>query len=140
SIPLVLAVVGNWVAPAYAWRDLVAPVLLVSVGLVLVNVLEIAGKHSYSASPAGVKAAGLAAAFGGVAAWTWYALANARFLARHDGLSPRDWSTVVGVATGGVSVLVLPVAVPLKLFAASTDHASLARFLVAAVVLDVVVS
>src|SRR5204863_1472883 len=56
------------------------------------------------------KAAGLLAAAGAVVLWTWYALANARFLARRDTISPVGWSTAVGVATGAVALAGLPAA------------------------------
>ena len=61
-IPIVLALVGNWVAPAYAWRRIVLPVVLVSIGLVLVNTLEISGSRAYNPAPVAVKIAGLIAA------------------------------------------------------------------------------
>src|SRR5207249_9100449 len=74
-IPIVLALVGNWVAPAYAWSRIVLPVVLISIGLVIVNTLEISGTRAYNPAPIAVKIAGLIAACGAVAIWSWYALA-----------------------------------------------------------------
>ena len=59
-------------------------------GLALVSALEISGVHAYLAAPAAEKAAGLIAAGGAVVLWTWYALANARFLAGHHDMAPRQ--------------------------------------------------
>jgi drug/metabolite transporter (DMT)-like permease len=110
AIPVVVAVVGNWLSPTYRWRQLALPLILVTSGLVLVSALEIAGVHAYQSGSAGEKIAGLAAACGAVVAWTWYALANARFLAACPAVSPAHWSTVVGVATGAVTLAGLPLA------------------------------
>jgi drug/metabolite transporter (DMT)-like permease len=92
------------------WRRLALPLAMITAGLTLVSVLEIAGVHAYLAVSPAQKAAGLLAASGAVVLWTWYALANARFLARHDAVSPAGWSTAVGVATGAVALAGLPAA------------------------------
>jgi drug/metabolite transporter (DMT)-like permease len=73
-----------------------------------------------------------------VAVWTWYGIANGRFLAAHEEVPAGQWATVVGVATGAVTLVALPVALPLSRPAA--DHTSVSGFLVVAVVLGVVVS
>jgi drug/metabolite transporter (DMT)-like permease len=113
AIPVVVAVSGNLLAPAAgrtAWRRLALPLIVITAGLALVSGLEIGGVHAYLAVSAAEKAAGLIAAAGAVVLWTWYALANARFLARHDTVSPAGWSTAVGVATGAVALAGLPAA------------------------------
>ena len=90
SIPVVVAVVSNWRAPALPWRRLVLPTALSLAGLGLI---------------------GLAAAVGAVALWTWYALANARFLADRPGIPAGSWSSVVGLATLVVTLAaLLPIA------------------------------
>jgi drug/metabolite transporter (DMT)-like permease len=110
AIPVTVAVVGTWLSPVRSWRRLLLPLALVTLGLALVSALEIAGVRAYLPGSAGMKAAGMLAACGAVVAWTWYALANARFLDRHRSVSPASWSTVVGVATGAVALAGLPVA------------------------------
>src|SRR5260370_4623463 len=109
-IPVALAVVGNIVLPAYSWRRLVLPIALVLVGLTIVNALELAGTHTYSHAPTGHKLAGLAAASGAVALWTWYGIANTRFLTEHRSVSPAAWSTIVGCAPGILTLASLPLA------------------------------
>src|SRR5205823_6232991 len=136
-IPIVLALVGNWVAPAYAWRRIVLPVVLVSVGLVIVNTLEISGSRAYNPAPVAVKIAGLIAAFGAVAIWSWYALANARFLADHADVSPAGWSTVVGVATGAVTIVAIPLAWATGQLAPSNGDGDLIRLIIGAAILGV---
>ncbi|MGW0517742.1 hypothetical protein [Crossiella sp. NPDC003009] len=48
---------------------------------------------------------GLGCAVLALAMWTWFGVANAQFLRAHPQISPADWSTLVGVATLGLSVL-----------------------------------
>ena len=107
-IPVAVTVAGNVLTPAFRWRRLALPLTLVMLGLALVSALEISGVHAYLVAPAAEKAAGLIAAGGAVVLWTWYALANARFLAGHHDMAPASWSTIVGVATGAVALAACP--------------------------------
>ena len=111
SMPVVVAVISNWRAPALPWRRLVLPVALSLAGLALINAVEFTGTHPAAATPLGARLIGLAAAVGAVALWTWYALANARFLAARPGIPAGSWSSVVGLATLVVTLAaLLPVA------------------------------
>jgi drug/metabolite transporter (DMT)-like permease len=141
AIPVVVAVVGNWLSRSYPWQRLALPLILVTAGLALVSALEIAGVHAYQPGPAVEKIAGLIAACGAVVLWTWYALANARFLAARENLSSAHWATVVGVATGAVTLAILPIAaVTGQLAAPATGHAGPGQFIAAVFILGVVVS
>jgi drug/metabolite transporter (DMT)-like permease len=141
AIPVVVAVTGNLLAPAVTWRRLALPLALVTAGLALVSALELAGVHAYLAAPPAEKAAGLLAACAAVVLWTWYALANARFLARHDAVSPAGWSTAVGVATGAVALAGLPAAALAgQLSTPASAHPGPARLVAGVVFLGVVVS
>jgi drug/metabolite transporter (DMT)-like permease len=161
AIPVVVAVAGNILTPAVRWRRLLLPLALVTTGLALVSALELSGVHAYLHVTAGEKMAGLAAAVGAVVLWTWYALANARFLSRvpaaqtaahptdqptdqpadQPALSPASWSTAVGVATGAVALAALPAAALTGQLAAPRGaHASLAGLIAGAIFLGVAVS
>lgn len=148
AIPVAVAVVGNLLSPAYRWRSLVLPLILVTAGLALVGALEISGVHAYLARPPAEKAAGIGAACGADILWTWYALANARFLARNPrflarnpDVSPARWSTVVGVATGAVTLAALPVAaVTGQLAGPGAGHPGTGQLAAAVIFLGVVVS
>jgi len=135
AIPVVVAVAGNWLSPAYRWRRLALPLILVTSGLVLVSTLEITGVHAYQPGPAGEKIIGLIAACGAVILWTWYALANARFLTTRQAVSSAHWSTVVGVATGAVTLAGLPLAALTGQFAAPASGSPGTGQLIAAVVI-----
>ena len=147
AIPVVVAVTGNVLAPAglagnrVPWRRLALPLGLVTAGLALVSALELAGVHAYLAASPAEKVAGMLAACAAVVLWTWYALANARFLARHEMVSPAGWSTAVGVATGAVALAGLPAAALAgQLSTPASAHPGPARLVAGVVFLGVVVS
>ena len=141
AIPVVVAVTGNWLSPSYPWRRLALPLILVTAGLALVSGVEIAGVHAYQPGSAAEKIAGLIAACGAVVLWTWYALANARFLAARQDLSSAHWATVVGVATGAVTLAFLPRAAWTgQLAAPTTAHPGTGQLIAAVIILGVVVS
>jgi drug/metabolite transporter (DMT)-like permease len=123
------------------WRRLALPLIVITAGLILVSVLEIAGVHAYLAVSPAEKTAGLLAAAGAVVLWTWYALANARFLARRDAPSPAGWSTAVGIATGAVALAGLPAAALAgQLTTPAAAHPGLAALIAGVAFLGVVVS
>jgi drug/metabolite transporter (DMT)-like permease len=141
SIPVTLAVVGNIVARTYPWRRLIAPVALVAVGLAIVNVLEMGGSSPQAGASLGSKAFGVLCAFGAVALWTWYGIANARFLERHPDVPDAGWSTVVGLATGAVALLALPLAaVTRQLGGSGTGAGDVRALLITSLILGVAVS
>lgn len=134
-IPVVMAVVGKRAGDG---RRIAGPVALAAVGLLVVNGLELSGVQSTESASVVAKVGGVLACLGAVAVWTWYGIANGRFLAAHREIPAGRWATVVGVATGAVTLVALP-------FAASAahpaeEHTGVAGFLVVAVVLGVLVS
>ncbi|WP_336216427.1 DMT family transporter [Nonomuraea sp. LPB2021202275-12-8] len=141
-IPVTVALAGNALYGAYRWRSLILPVTLVAAGLALVNVLELSGAAATEDRPPGLKLLGLLAVFGAVILWTWYGLANARFLTRHPDVPGAGWSTVIGLGTGAITLVGLPVAALTGQLTPSPSERtpSLAAFAVAALVLGIVVS
>src|SRR5207302_1471124 len=93
----------------------------------------------HTASPA-TYLLGLFCAFLALVAWSWYAVANARFLKRNPHLLSSDWATLVGVGTLFWVTLLTSI---LALF--FTDHlqletSSLKSFLIGSTVLGVLCS
>jgi drug/metabolite transporter (DMT)-like permease len=105
-IPITLALAGNLTSRSHPWRKLAAPIALATAGLLLAN-LAGTGEAGTGRTSADV-VFGLLAAFGAVALWTWYGLANARFLNRHPEVPHTGWSTLVGLYTGAVTLVCLP--------------------------------
>lgn len=139
-IPVTMALVGNAVSAAYPWRRLLLPAALVIAGLLIVNVLELAGAAPTQQSSAVAKVAGVLAAFGAVALWTSYGIANARFLSAHPEVPSAAWSTVVGLGTGAVTLLALPLAALTGQLAPTGPGAGIAPFVIASLVLGILVS
>ena len=137
-IPVTLALAGNIASRAYAWRKLALPVGLVTAGLLFANIPAVAASPG-SGSVTG-KVLGLLAAFGAVALWTWYGLANARFLSRNPEVPNASWSTLVGLFTGAITLIGLPLAVVTHQIGRPSDVRSVTWLVGGSLVLGVIVS
>ena len=141
SIPVVVAVAGNWRAPALPWRRLALPAALSLAGLALISAVEFTATHPAAAAPLGTRLIGLAAAVGAVALWTWYALANAGFLADRPAIPAGTWSSVVGLATLAVTLgTLLPIALLGRTSWPAVSRPDAAMFLAGTALLGVAVS
>jgi drug/metabolite transporter (DMT)-like permease len=109
-VPVTVALLGNWVDRRDPWRRLVVPVVLVAFGLIVVNGVEIVGTAGASATSLGGKVVGILAAFAALLMWATYGVSNGRFLAKNPDVSSSQWSSVVGVATGAITLVALPLA------------------------------
>jgi drug/metabolite transporter (DMT)-like permease len=134
SIPVVVAVASNRRAPALPWRRLVLPATLSLAGLALINAAEFTGTHPAASAPLAARLIGLAAAVGAVALWTWYALANARFLDDRPAIPAGSWSSVVTLAA------LLPVALLGHMSWPAVSRRDAALFLAGIALLGVAVS
>lgn len=92
--PIAIAFYGNWRQKETSFRSLIIPSILILVGLVVINVPHL----ETSASPS-CYALGLLFSFFALSAWSWYVVANSRFLKHHPEVRSSDWSTLVGVVT-----------------------------------------
>jgi drug/metabolite transporter (DMT)-like permease len=138
-IPVTLALAGNVSSHSYRWWALAVPVTLVIAGLLIVNLAAITAPAQYASMAA--KLLGVLAACGAVVLWTWYGLANARFLNRHRDVSHVGWSTVVGLGTGVITVAAVPLAVAThQLGRTGTVGPGVAGLVGASLVLGVLVS
>lgn len=110
AIPVTMAVAGNVLTRTYRWRSLALPIVLVAAGLGIVNVLAMAGPSSTRHTSVAGTALGVLVTVAAVVLWTWYGLANAAFFARHPEVPHGGWATVVGLATGAITLVMLPLA------------------------------
>jgi len=108
TLPVTVTLYANRRHRDYPFRVLVPALLLIGVGLVLVNALEVdwsgLGEHSL-----GAQLLGIGCAVVSLALWTWFSVANSTFLRANPQISSAEWSTVVGVVTLALSVLLVPV-------------------------------
>jgi drug/metabolite transporter (DMT)-like permease len=97
-------------------RDLMPAMLLILLGIACINA-DVFSWHGTTAS-AGVAATadgdtawrqamlGVGAAVGALAAWTWYALGNARGLERHSAFTNGEWSVLQGLVSGVLALII----------------------------------
>jgi drug/metabolite transporter (DMT)-like permease len=91
--PITIALYGNWKEKEHSFRSLALPSLLILTGLVCINGPEVVAN--------GISLNylwGIAACFCALLTWSWYVVANARFLKDRQ-ISSSHWSTINGVAT-----------------------------------------
>jgi drug/metabolite transporter (DMT)-like permease len=143
-IPIAVAVGGNMISHTYRWSSLILPVVLVCAGLAIVNAVA-TGSAAVTARPPGVFALGVLCSFAAVGLWTWYGLANAAFVQRHPEVGGGAWSAVVGLGTGLVTLLALPLAAATGQLAIPREDgdqalSTVVGFVIGSIVLGVVVS
>ncbi len=92
--PITIAFYGNWKQREVSFRSLILPSVLILVGLLIINLPHIETSGSLS-----TYALGLLCALVALISWSWYVVANSRFLKNHPEVSSSDWSTLFGVTT-----------------------------------------
>jgi drug/metabolite transporter (DMT)-like permease len=94
TAPITIAVYGNWKEKECSYRSLVFPSVFIFLGLLMVNAPEL-GRNEAPAT----YLLGLASCLVALAAWSWFAVANARFLRSNREVSSIDWTVLNGVCT-----------------------------------------
>ena len=92
--PITIAFYGNWQQKETAFKNLIIPSVLILIGLVIINV-----PHLETTDAPGIYALGLMFSVISLLCWSWYVVANARFMRYHPQIDPNEWSTLIGVAT-----------------------------------------
>jgi drug/metabolite transporter (DMT)-like permease len=141
TLPVTVALYGNWRRREYPFRQLAMPIGLIGCGLVVVNVMEVdwsgIGEHSL-----GSQILGIGCALVALGLWTWYGVANATFLKANPQVSSAEWTTVIGVVTLVLSLVATPMLITGGGFAATGTHADTSQWwlVLGSVVLGLVVS
>lgn len=118
-LPVTVTLAGLGDHGAVPLRRLAGPLALVIAGIACINVdlFTSAAAHSTTLTQ---KLTGIACALGALASWTWYAVANARYLQRHHHFDGNEWSVLWGVVTGLIGGLCWLVIVALPAGAVQT--------------------
>ncbi len=103
-LPVTISLVGQLQTDPHALRRLAVPLALFGGGLLLFN----AAKTDFFGDVSQLSWIGLLCVLGSLVMWTWYALANGRFLGRTKAVTATEWSSVIGLASLGVAVIALP--------------------------------
>lgn len=110
TLPVTVALYGNWKRREYPFSRLLFPVILIFLGLLVINLYALSGRQEVPGASVGQRVVGILFAGVAVALWTWYAVANTNFLRTHTHLSSATWSTMIGVSTLFLVILALPLA------------------------------
>jgi drug/metabolite transporter (DMT)-like permease len=92
--PVTIAFYGNWKQRETSFKSLIIPSILIVCGLVIINIPHLEATASHSTYVLGLICCLLA-----LGAWSWYVVANSRFLKTHPEVRSSDWSTLIGVMT-----------------------------------------
>ncbi|WP_323118924.1 DMT family transporter [Burkholderia alba] len=98
-LPVTVTLAGLGDHGSVPLRRLIVPLALVIAGIACINV-DLFTSEAAHATTLAQKLAGIACATGALASWTWYAVANARYLRRHPHFGGNEWSLLWGVVTG----------------------------------------
>jgi drug/metabolite transporter (DMT)-like permease len=110
TLPVTVAVTGNRVRREFPFSRLLLPLGFITVGLILVNVMEVHWGSAVGGRFGTTWVIGIASALTALVLWTSYAVANANFLRSHPEISSSTWSTLMGVCALGLSLIALPIA------------------------------
>lgn len=116
-LPVTVTVIGSRDHGAVPLRRLLPSIVLCIAGAVCIGWQALLP----SGYATGTRALlGLLCATGALAAWTWYAVSNSRWLAHLHDVSAHDWSLLTGVVTGALALALVPFA----LLGDTAHHAS----------------
>jgi drug/metabolite transporter (DMT)-like permease len=110
-LPVAVTVIGSRDQGAVGLGRLAPSLLLCAAGAICISWQALA--QPVRGSP-GVQALGLLCAVGALAAWTAYAVGNARCLIRLKHVSAHDWNLLIGIVTGAQSIALVPFALALE--------------------------
>lgn len=92
--PITIAFYGNWQKKECSFRILILPSILILAGLIVINAPKLTSSESPDSYLFGV-----ACAFLALLAWSWYVVANSRFLKENPQVATHHWSTLIGAST-----------------------------------------
>ena len=92
--PITIAFYSNWRQREISFTSLIFPSIMILVGLVIINVPQFEASYSQSNYIIGLVCSVLA-----LVSWSWYVVANSRFLKKHPTVRSSEWTNLIGVAT-----------------------------------------
>ena len=107
TLPVTVAMYGNWLHREHSFKRLALPLVLISIGLLAVNMSEFTW-HSQSGYSLHSQILGVCCAFVALVLWTWYGVANATFLKTHQEITSTQWATMVGITTMALAIAASP--------------------------------
>ena len=93
-LPITISLYGNLLNREFAFIQVGPSLIVILLGIIAVNYASITGIRE-----AAWNVYGFLSGLSALALWTWFGVANARFLRTNPQLSAVDWSSITGVAT-----------------------------------------
>jgi drug/metabolite transporter (DMT)-like permease len=112
-VPVVLAIAGNLRQRTVSWKALILPLMLATVGLLLVNLSSV---NPTSAQTMRSLIVGIPLAIGAVASWTWFGLLNQSALAKRPQMDAGVWTALIMAGAGLGMLAFLPIGLVLGAF------------------------
>lgn len=92
--PIVIAFYGNWRQKEVSFKSLIIPSILILVGLGCINIPQLQNEGS-----AAKLLWGVFCAFLSMAGWSWFVVANARFLKKNRNVDSGHWNDMIGATS-----------------------------------------
>jgi drug/metabolite transporter (DMT)-like permease len=106
-LPVAVSIIGSRGHGAVSLRKLAPSLALGLAGIACVAWQSLAGSTGGDMKQSVI---GFFCALAALVSWTTYAVGNSRWLARRPDLSSHNWSLLTGVTTGGLALLLVPMA------------------------------
>ncbi|WP_338472939.1 DMT family transporter [Niallia sp. XMNu-256] len=106
TLPIVISFVGNLLNKEFPFKIMMIPACLILIGIFLLYSSEQGDVSSITGSKSSLLF-GFLCCFIALALWTWYGISNANFLKKETEVSPDLFSTIVGVQTLTLVLIVL---------------------------------
>lgn len=98
-LPVTIPIYGNWSRREFKFSVLIVPILLISTGLLLINISGVYLSYHTSLHSLRTMILGILSNVAALALWTWFGVANAKFLKTHPEISSEEWATIIGIST-----------------------------------------
>jgi drug/metabolite transporter (DMT)-like permease len=104
-LPISVTLMGHKDHGSVPLKQLVLPLLLVAAGIACINV-DVFTHDVGNGLPLNAKLLGVLCATGALACWTWYSVDNARYLKRNPHFSSGEWSSLYGISSGLIALVI----------------------------------
>lgn len=108
AVPVVVALWGLKDKDSPPIRKVGPPIAVAALAIGLIGYESLAGGHVATDANGIAVAIGLVAALIALVLWTAYAVGNSRWMTKMSDVSSHDWSLLIGVVTGALSLLLVP--------------------------------
>jgi drug/metabolite transporter (DMT)-like permease len=108
-LPISVTLMGHKDHGSVPLKQLMLPLLLVAAGIACINI-DVFTHDVGNGMPVNAKLLGVLCATGALACWTWYSVDNARYLKRNPHFSSGEWSSLYGISSGLIALVIALVA------------------------------